>query len=73
MEALLDDLKKKALETPKGEWIRAWGFNETAVKEKRYPTIAELDAISVEHPIIIYSYLPPYKCGEQQSIRNCAN
>ncbi|MES9740262.1 amidohydrolase [Peribacillus frigoritolerans] len=53
IEDLLDDLKKKALETPKGEWIRAWGFNETAVKEKRYPTIAELDEISVEHPIIV--------------------
>ena len=35
IEDLLDDLKKKALETPKGEWIRAWGFNETAMKEKR--------------------------------------
>ena len=30
--------EKGGLETPKGEWIRAWGFNETAVKEKRYPT-----------------------------------
>ncbi|WP_439873676.1 amidohydrolase [Bacillus mycoides] len=53
IEALLEDLKKKALETPKGEWIRAWGFNENAVKEKRYPTITELDEISAEHPIIV--------------------
>ncbi|MEJ9229839.1 amidohydrolase [Peribacillus butanolivorans] len=50
---LLNDLKEKASTIPKGEWIRAWGFNETVVKEKRYPTIAELDAISVEHPIIV--------------------
>lgn len=53
VEDVLNDLRNKALETPKGEWIRAWGFNETAVKEKRYPTIDELDAISVEHPIIV--------------------
>lgn len=53
IESLLDNLRKKALKTPKGEWIRAWGFNETVVKEKRYPTIAELDAISTEHPIIV--------------------
>lgn len=53
IESLLDDLRKKSLETPKGEWIRAWGFNETVVKEKRYPTIAELDVISTEHPIIV--------------------
>ncbi|AOH54945.1 amidohydrolase [Peribacillus muralis] len=50
---LLEDLKKKALTVAKGEWIRAWGYNETAVKEKRYPTMAELDAISVDHPIMI--------------------
>ncbi|MFB7641162.1 amidohydrolase, partial [Peribacillus butanolivorans] len=51
--ALLNEIKKKSLETPKGEWIRAWGFNETTVEEKRYPTIDELDAISTDHPIII--------------------
>ena len=50
---LLIDLKKKASTIPKGEWIRAWGFNETAMKEKRYPTIAELDAISTDHPIMV--------------------
>ncbi|MED3691129.1 amidohydrolase [Peribacillus butanolivorans] len=53
IEDLLNDLKEKASTIPKGEWLRAWGFNETVVKEKRYPTIAELDAISVEHPIIV--------------------
>ncbi|MFJ7754602.1 amidohydrolase [Peribacillus muralis] len=50
---LLEDLKKQTLTVAKGEWIRAWGYNETAVKEKRYPTMAELDAISVDHPIMI--------------------
>ncbi|MGE6377020.1 amidohydrolase [Peribacillus muralis] len=50
---LLEDLKKQTLKVAKGEWIRAWGYNETAVKEKRYPTMAELDAISEDHPIMI--------------------
>ncbi|MGG4267527.1 amidohydrolase [Peribacillus simplex] len=50
---LLIDLKKKASTIPTGQWIRAWGFNETAMKEKRYPTIAELDAISTDHPIMV--------------------
>ncbi|CAH0159441.1 N-substituted formamide deformylase [Peribacillus sp. Bi96] len=53
VEDLLNDLKEKASVIPKGEWIRAWGFNETAVKEKRYPTISELDAISTDHPIMV--------------------
>jgi predicted amidohydrolase YtcJ len=53
VEDVLADLRKKAKETPKGMWVRAWGFNETKVKEKRYPTKEELDRISTEHPIII--------------------
>lgn len=50
---ILADLREKAKEIPKGGWIRAWGFNETKIKEKRYPTKEELDRISSEHPIII--------------------
>lgn len=50
---ILQDLKKAALKTPKGNWIRAWGFDETNVVEKRYPTRQELDEVSTEHPIIV--------------------
>lgn len=53
LEDILSDLRDKAKETPKGQWVRAWGFNETKIKEKRYPTKEELDHISSEHPIII--------------------
>ncbi|MET3576133.1 amidohydrolase [Bhargavaea ullalensis] len=50
---VLKALQKRASETPAGEWVRAWGFNESAVSEERYPTREELDAVSAEHPIII--------------------
>ena len=53
VEALLNALKEKAKTTPPGRWIRAWGFNETKVKEQRYPTLEELDIVSKVHPIII--------------------
>lgn len=53
VKAILNALSEKAKKTPPGQWIRAWGFNERKVKEQRYPTIEELDAISTEHPIII--------------------
>jgi predicted amidohydrolase YtcJ len=38
IEDIRKDLKTKAGETPKGEWVRAWGFNDTKVTEQRYPT-----------------------------------
>ncbi|MDQ0338689.1 putative amidohydrolase YtcJ [Caldalkalibacillus uzonensis] len=50
---LLTALKQKAAQTPPGQWVRAWGFNNTKIKEKRYPTRWELDQISTEHPIMI--------------------
>lgn len=53
LQDLFDTLRKKCEETPKGQWVRASGFNELKLAEKRYPTIEELDAISKDHPIIV--------------------
>ncbi|GIM48075.1 amidohydrolase [Collibacillus ludicampi] len=53
IDDILAEIRKKAAETPKGEWVRCWGFNETKVREKRYPTIEELDAMTTDHPIFI--------------------
>ncbi|PIC91006.1 amidohydrolase [Sporosarcina sp. P21c] len=50
---LYKEMKKRAEHIAKGEWIRVTAFNENAIKEKRFPTIQELDAISTEHPIVI--------------------
>lgn len=52
-EDIKQELQKKAQTVPKGQWIRAWGFNETTIKENRYLSIKELDEISSEHPIMI--------------------
>ncbi len=53
MEDLFIDLRKKVQETPKGQWVRAWGFKESNLKENCYPTRKELDEISKDHPIVI--------------------
>jgi predicted amidohydrolase YtcJ len=50
---ILASIEERAQQTPKGEWIRAWGFNNTKVTEKRYPTRWELDEASNEHPMLI--------------------
>ncbi|MDR4887864.1 amidohydrolase [Fredinandcohnia sp. QZ13] len=53
LEDIFIDLQKKAEETPKGQWVRAWGFNESKLKENRFPTRQELDKVSTDHPIVI--------------------
>jgi predicted amidohydrolase YtcJ len=47
-------LEMKARETPKGQWIRGSGYDQTLLKEGRHPTRRDLDAASTEHPIYIY-------------------
>jgi predicted amidohydrolase YtcJ len=48
---LLARLSKRATETPKGDWILGGMFDQIAVVEQRFPTRAELDSVSVDHPI----------------------
>ena len=50
---ILTDLKEKVEQTPKEQWVRAWGFNDTKVVEQRFLTKEELDEVSKEHPILV--------------------
>lgn len=46
-------LKIKAANTPAGNWVVGWGYDDTLIKEMRHPTREELDQVSTEHPIYI--------------------
>ena len=64
---LLDILREQALKTPPGEWVRACGFDENLMLEKRYPTLAELDEISTNHPIFVMR-----TCAHHSVVNSCA-
>ena len=44
-------IRRRAAHTPAGEWIRAFGYEETALAEGRHPTRHDLDAAVVDHPV----------------------
>jgi predicted amidohydrolase YtcJ len=46
-------LKKKANQTPIGEWIFGYQEDDSKLQEKRHPYRIELDEISKNHPILI--------------------
>ena len=51
LEQVLEKLREKAKQSPTGEWIMGVSFDHTAIEEGRFPSRAELDAVSREHPI----------------------
>jgi predicted amidohydrolase YtcJ len=53
MQEVFTLLRRQADKTPPGEWLFAYGFDDTLIAEQRYPQRLELDAISTQHPIFI--------------------
>lgn len=51
MASVLERLRAKAAQTPKGDWVMGVLFDNTAVAERRMPTRDELDSVSTEHPV----------------------
>ncbi|MGF1527140.1 MAG: amidohydrolase [Candidatus Competibacterales bacterium] len=55
LEEGLHRLRLQAERTPPGQFIRVvGGFSEFQFKEKRLPTVAELDAVAPDHPVLIH-------------------
>ena len=48
---LLDVIAGAAAERPPGTWLRAHGYEETMLAERRHPTRGELDAAAPDHPV----------------------
>ena len=46
-------MRKKASETPKGEWIKGWGYDEERFIEARLPNRWELDAAAPDNPVFV--------------------
>ena len=49
--ALRDRLGEAARQAPPGVWLRGWGYDETALAERRYPTRYDLDAVAPHNPV----------------------
>ena len=51
VQDILDRVKDAADSTPKGEWLRGWGYYTVTIAEGRPPTRWELDSVAPDHPI----------------------
>ena len=53
IKAIQDAVRERAARTPKGEWILGFKYDDTKTQERRFLTIADLDACAPEHPVRI--------------------
>lgn len=51
----LDRVAQRAADTAPGEWITGQGWTQEAWDDKRFPTAAELDTVSPNHPVYLRS------------------
>jgi predicted amidohydrolase YtcJ len=53
VKEIIDRVREKAEKTPKGKWVLGMGCVPWALKEGRFPTMGELDQVSLDHPVFI--------------------
>lgn len=53
LDSLLDAIRQKAAELPKGEWIYARGYDQTKLDIGRHPHRTELDQAAPDHPVML--------------------
>ena len=52
-EDLVSALKRRAQETPEGQWIRGRGYNEEKFSDRKRPERKLLDEVCPDHPVIL--------------------
>ena len=51
ISSVVQAISRRVRETPIGRWIRAFGYDEFYLREKRHPTCHDLDQATSNHPV----------------------
>jgi predicted amidohydrolase YtcJ len=54
IDSIIEKLRKKASQTPSGDWVEGFFFDDTKVSDKRQLNVHDLDKVSTEHPVAVY-------------------
>lgn len=53
LRRMLEVLEDKVKNTPKGQWIKGFGWDDSRFEEGRNPTRWDLDKVSPDHPVVL--------------------
>ncbi|HEY2905886.1 MAG TPA: amidohydrolase [Vicinamibacterales bacterium] len=54
IRSIVDKLRAKARETPPGNWVEGYFFDDTKLKDKRPLNVHDLDEVSKDHPVAVH-------------------
>jgi len=68
LEEAMEMLREQAKRTPKNQWIRViGGYSKYQFKERRMPTLEEINAVAPDHPVFVL-YLYAYALCNQKAM-----
>jgi predicted amidohydrolase YtcJ len=53
IRSIIGKLRERAQQTPPGQWVEGFFFDDTKLSDKRALNIHDLDEVSSEHPVIV--------------------
>lgn len=53
IDDIVKAVEKKVAETPKGDWVFGYGWDENLLEEKRFPNRWDLDKVSPDNPVYL--------------------
>lgn len=66
---MVSALKARVAKTPRGEWILGSGWDEGKFADGRYPTAADLDAVSPDNPVWLENTTGHYGVANSAALR----
>lgn len=66
---MVDAVAARVAKTPKGEWISGSGWDEGKFADGRYPTAADLDAVSPDNPVWLENTTGHYGVANSAALR----
>jgi predicted amidohydrolase YtcJ len=52
--SIVEKLRAKARDTPPGNWVEGYFFDDTKVKDNRLLNVHDLDQVSKDHPVVVH-------------------
>ncbi|MYL70365.1 amidohydrolase family protein [Halobacillus litoralis] len=68
IDSIIEKLQTRAEQTPSGEWVRGWGYNQNNLLEDRHLTKWDLDKVSTSHPIIVVRTCGHISCVNSKAL-----